>query len=173
VLVIHQSDAQLDRHGRLEQGHPRPQRPDRQGQGFHVTEAEAEAQLLDFLARYSAQRRGAHVRQHHRAGPPLSGEVHAQAGGVFSLPQSGCQHPEGAGQALAPEVYNAFKKQQKHTALADVHESIDELAHYREHFLQTGLMPELGENPNPCHNRRLRCFQLCAFCASPFTHRLN
>jgi oligoribonuclease len=35
-----------------------------------------------------------------------------------------------------PEVYSAFQKQQKHTALADVHESIDELLHYREHFLQ-------------------------------------
>ena len=35
-----------------------------------------------------------------------------------------------------PEVYSSFKKQQKHTALADVHESIDELAHYREHFIK-------------------------------------
>ena len=35
-----------------------------------------------------------------------------------------------------PEVFNAFKKAQKHTALADVHESIDELMHYREHFLK-------------------------------------
>jgi oligoribonuclease len=35
-----------------------------------------------------------------------------------------------------PEVHKAFKKQQKHTALADVHESIDELAHYRAHFLK-------------------------------------
>lgn len=35
-----------------------------------------------------------------------------------------------------PEVYSAFKKAQKHTALADVHESIEELAHYREHFLK-------------------------------------
>lgn len=35
-----------------------------------------------------------------------------------------------------PEVYNSFKKQQSHTALADVHESIDELSHYREHFLK-------------------------------------
>ena len=34
-----------------------------------------------------------------------------------------------------PEVYNSFKKAQKHTALADVHESIDELIHYRTHFL--------------------------------------
>lgn len=35
-----------------------------------------------------------------------------------------------------PEVYSAFKKQQKHTALADVHESIEELVHYRNHFLR-------------------------------------
>ena len=35
-----------------------------------------------------------------------------------------------------PDVYNGFRKQQKHTALADVHESIDELAHYREQFLK-------------------------------------
>ena len=35
-----------------------------------------------------------------------------------------------------PEVYASFKKRQLHTALADVHESIDELLHYREHFLK-------------------------------------
>ena len=35
-----------------------------------------------------------------------------------------------------PEVYSGFKKAQSHTALADVHESIDELLHYRQHFLR-------------------------------------
>ena len=39
-----------------------------------------------------------------------------------------------------PEVYKSFKKAQAHTALADVHESIDELVHYRTHFLR--LQPE-------------------------------
>ena len=34
-----------------------------------------------------------------------------------------------------PDVFNAFKKAQKHTALADVHESIDEMLHYKQHFL--------------------------------------
>ena len=34
-----------------------------------------------------------------------------------------------------PEVYKGFKKHGKHTALADIHESVDELAYYREHFL--------------------------------------
>jgi oligoribonuclease len=35
-----------------------------------------------------------------------------------------------------PEILPGFKKAQAHTALADIHESIDELAYYREHFLQ-------------------------------------
>ena len=34
-----------------------------------------------------------------------------------------------------PEILGGFKKAQAHTALADIHESIDELAYYREHFL--------------------------------------
>ena len=34
-----------------------------------------------------------------------------------------------------PGIIDGFKKAQKHTALADIHESIDELVYYREHFL--------------------------------------
>ena len=34
-----------------------------------------------------------------------------------------------------PSVLDGFKKAQAHTALADIHESIDELLHYRQHFL--------------------------------------
>lgn len=35
-----------------------------------------------------------------------------------------------------PEIYNGFKKDGKHEALADVYESINELRYYREHFLK-------------------------------------
>ena len=35
-----------------------------------------------------------------------------------------------------PAALEGFKKAQKHTALADIHESIDELIHYREQFLK-------------------------------------
>ncbi len=35
-----------------------------------------------------------------------------------------------------PEVYKGFKKKSRHTALADIYESIDELKYYREHFLK-------------------------------------
>ena len=34
-----------------------------------------------------------------------------------------------------PAVLEGFKKAQAHTALADIHESIDEMLHYRRHFL--------------------------------------
>jgi oligoribonuclease len=34
-----------------------------------------------------------------------------------------------------PSVLDSFKKAQAHTALADIHESIDELLHYRQHLL--------------------------------------
>ena len=36
----------------------------------------------------------------------------------------------------APAVLAGVKKAGTHTALADIHESIDELAHYRQTFLQ-------------------------------------
>jgi oligoribonuclease len=35
-----------------------------------------------------------------------------------------------------PEVYRAFEKKSRHEALADIYESIDELRHYRRHFIQ-------------------------------------
>ena len=38
----------------------------------------------------------------------------------------------------APDVAKAFSKESKHTALADVHEAIDELRHYRRHFILGG-----------------------------------
>jgi oligoribonuclease len=37
-----------------------------------------------------------------------------------------------------PELLGGFKKAQAHTALADIHESIDELAYYRQHWLSLG-----------------------------------
>lgn len=35
-----------------------------------------------------------------------------------------------------PQVYAGFKKASKHEALADIHESIEELKYYREHFIK-------------------------------------
>jgi oligoribonuclease len=38
-----------------------------------------------------------------------------------------------------PNVYKTFTKKNQHTALADILESIDELKHYRTHFLITAV----------------------------------
>ena len=38
----------------------------------------------------------------------------------------------------APDVAKSFSKESKHTALADVHEAIDELRHYRRNFILGG-----------------------------------
>ena len=35
-----------------------------------------------------------------------------------------------------PDIYRGFKKKGRHTALADIHESIEELKYYRTHFIQ-------------------------------------
>jgi oligoribonuclease len=40
------------------------------------------------------------------------------------------------GKRWKPEMVSGFKKAQKHTALADIVESIEELKYYREHFIK-------------------------------------
>ena len=35
-----------------------------------------------------------------------------------------------------PEVYRSFDKKSRHEALADIYESIEEMRHYRQHFIQ-------------------------------------
>ena len=40
-----------------------------------------------------------------------------------------------------PEVARSFAKRSAHTALADIRESIDELRHYREHFIGQAPLP--------------------------------
>lgn len=49
----------------------------------------------------------------------------------FSLPQHWISTLKELSKRWKPAAYSSFKKAQKHTALADVLESIDELAHYR------------------------------------------
>ena len=39
-------------------------------------------------------------------------------------------------QRWAPQVFEGVTKREKHLALEDIHESIDELRHYREHLLR-------------------------------------
>lgn len=136
VLVIHQSDALLDKMDAWNKGtHGRSGLIDKV-RAATMTEAQAEVAILEFVARYvpknTAPMCGNTIGQDRRFlvkyMPKLEAFFHYRNLDVSTLKE--------LAKRWRPEVYTAFKKQQKHTALADVHESIDELVHYRRHFLR-------------------------------------
>lgn len=138
VLVIHQGDEQLNKMDAWNKGtHGKSGLIDKV-KASSLTEAQAEAQILEFLARYvpkgATPMCGNTISQDRRFlvnyMPKLEAFFHYRNLDVSTLKE--------LAKRWRPEVYSAFKKQQKHTALADVHESIDELVHYREHFLKLG-----------------------------------
>lgn len=136
ALAIHQSDAQLDLMDAWNKGtHGRSGLTERV-RASTLTEADAEAQLLEFVSRYVPKQTspmcGNSIGQDRRFlvkyMPKLEAWFHYRNLDVSTLKE--------LSRRWRPEVYTSFKKRQLHTALADVHESIDELAHYREHFLK-------------------------------------
>lgn len=136
VLVIHQSDEQLDRMDAWNKGTHGRSGLIEKVKASTMTEEDAQAQILEFLSRYvpkgTTPMCGNTISQDRRFlvkyMPKLEAFFHYRNLDVSTLKE--------LARRWRPEVYSAFKKQQKHTALADVHESIDELAHYREHFLK-------------------------------------
>ncbi|MEY4364573.1 MAG: hypothetical protein RLZZ24_1925 [Pseudomonadota bacterium] len=136
VLVIHQSDELLNKMDAWNKGtHGKSGLIDKV-RASTLTEAQAEAQLIDFIKRYVSKAAspmcgntiGQDRRFLNKYMPKLEGWFHYRNLDVSTLKE--------LSRRWKPEVYNSFKKAQKHTALADVHESIDELAHYRTHFLK-------------------------------------
>lgn len=136
VLAIHQSEAQLDLMDAWNKGTHGKSGLTERVRASTVTEAEAEQQVLEFVARYvpkqSTPMCGNSIGQDRRFlvkyMPKLEAWFHYRNLDVSTLKE--------LARRWRPEVYTSFKKRQLHTALADVHESIDELAHYREHFLK-------------------------------------
>lgn len=136
VLVIHQSDAVLDGMDAWNKGtHGRSGLIDKV-KASTLDEAAAEQQLLEFIARYVP-----------RSGSPMCGNTIGQdrrflvkympkLEAFFHYRNLDVSTLKELAKRWKPAAYNAFKKQQAHTALADVHESIEELAHYRETFLR-------------------------------------
>ncbi len=136
VLVIHQSNEQLDKMDAWNKGtHGRSGLIDKV-KASTLSEAEAETQLIEFLSQYvpkgSAPMCGNSIGQDRRFlvkyMPKLEAFFHYRNVDVSTFKE--------LARRWRPEIHASFKKQQKHTALADVHESIDELLHYREHFLK-------------------------------------
>ena len=136
VIAVHQSDAQLDLMDAWNKGtHGRSGLTDRV-RASTVTEAQAEQQILDFVSRYvpkqSTPMCGNSIGQDRRFlvkyMPKLEAWFHYRNLDVSTLKE--------LARRWKPEAYTSFKKKQMHTALADVNESIEELAHYREHLFK-------------------------------------
>jgi oligoribonuclease len=136
VLVIHQSDAVLDGMDAWNKGTHGRSGLIEKVKASTLDEAAAERQLLEFIARYIPKNGspmcGNTIGQDRRFlvkyMPRLEAYFHYRNLDVSTLKE--------LAKRWKPAAFNAFKKQQAHTALADVHESIDELVHYRETFLR-------------------------------------
>ncbi len=136
VLVIHQPDEVLNAMDAWNQGTHGRSGLTAKVRASAVTEAQAEDEVLAFLRRYVGKGQsplcgntiGQDRRFLVRYMPRLEAFFHYRSIDVSTLKE--------LARRWRPEVMQAFKKRQLHTALADVHESIDELEHYRRHFIR-------------------------------------
>ena len=136
VLAVHQSDAALDAMDAWNKGtHGRSGLIDRV-KASRIDDASAQTQVIEFLKRYVPAGKspmcGNSICQDRRFlahyMPALESFFHYRNLDVSTLKE--------LARRWKPGVLDAFKKAQAHTALADIQESIDELLHYRQHFLQ-------------------------------------
>ncbi len=136
VLVIHQSDAVLNAMDAWNKGTHGKSGLVEKVRASALDEAQAEEEVLAFIRRYVPKHGsplcGNTVSQDRRFlvkfMPQLEAYLHYRCLDVSTLKE--------LAKRWRPDVFAAFKKRQMHTALADVHESIDELEHYRSHFLR-------------------------------------
>ena len=135
VFAIHQSDETLDKMDAWNKGtHGKSGLIDRV-KASTVDEAAASVATIAFLEQYVGKGKspmcGNSVCQDRRFlvnyMPTLEAFFHYRNLDVSTLKE--------LARRWKPAAMDGFKKAQAHTALADIHESIDELAHYREQFL--------------------------------------
>ena len=138
VLAVHQSDETLAAMDAWNTGtHGRSGLTDRV-KASRIDEADAERQVIDFLGQFVGKGKspmcGNSICQDRRflaaTMPALEAFFHYRNCDVSTLKE--------LARRWRPELIAGFKKAQAHTALADIHESIDELVYYREHFLKVG-----------------------------------
>ncbi len=136
VFAIHQSDAVLAGMDAWNTGtHGRSGLTDRVRVST-VDEGGAEREVIAFLERYVGKGKspmcGNSICQDRRflaaTMPALEAFFHYRNLDVSTLKE--------LARRWKPEILAGFKKAQAHTALADIKESIDELAYYRAHFLK-------------------------------------
>jgi len=136
VFVIHQSDALLDAMDKWNKStHTKSGLIDKV-KASSVTEADAQDQLLAFLAQHVPAGKsplcgntvGQDRRFMRRYMPKLEAFFHYRTVDVSTLKELALR--------WKPQVYKSFTKHSRHEALADIHESIEELKHYRSHFFK-------------------------------------
>ena len=136
VFAIHQSDETLDKMDAWNKGtHGRSGLIERV-KASTVTEAQAEVALIAWLKAYVPAGKspmcGNTICQDRRfmarGMPKLEAFFHYRNLDVSTLKEL-CKR-------WKPEIVAGFKKHQKHTALADILESVEELRYYREHFIK-------------------------------------
>jgi oligoribonuclease len=135
VFAVHQTDAVLDGMDAWNRGtHGRSGLTERV-RASTVDEAAAELAVIAFLQRYVPKGKspmcGNSICQDRRflarCMPTLEAFFHYRNLDVSTLKE--------LAKRWKPSALDGFKKAQAHTALADIHESIDELMHYRTHLL--------------------------------------
>jgi oligoribonuclease len=136
VLVIHQSEIQLAKMDKWNRNtHGRSGLTDKV-RASKLSANKAQEQLIDFIKHYVPKATsplcGNTISQDRRFlvryMPKFEAYLHYRNLDVSTLKE--------LAKRWAPAVYKGFKKKQKHTALADVHESIEELVYYRERLLK-------------------------------------
>lgn len=136
VYAIHQSDTVLNGMDAWNKGTHGKSGLIERVKASNITEAMAEDALIDFLIDYVPKGKspmcGNTICQDRRfmakTMPKLEAFFHYRNLDVSTLKE--------LARRWKPELIDGFKKLQKHTALADIMESIDELKYYREHFIR-------------------------------------
>ena len=135
VFAVHQTDETLDAMDAWNKGtHGRSGLIDRV-KASAVNEQQAETLVIDFLKQYvpsgKSPMAGNSICQDRRFlanyMPALESFFHYRNLDVSTLKE--------LARRWKPDIMAGFKKAQAHTALADIHESIDELVYYRQHLL--------------------------------------
>ena len=143
VLVVHQEDAVLDRMDAWNKGtHGKSGLIDKV-KASTLTEADVEAACLAFLKQYVkssiSPMCGNTIHQDrrfmNRYMPKLEAYFHYRNIDVSTIKEL-CKRWQ-------PEIAKGFSKQQAHTALADIIESVEELRYYREKL----FIPTVGDEP--------------------------
>ena len=137
VLVVHQPDEVMNAMDNWNKGtHGKSGLIDRV-KASQLSEADVEAQMLEFVKQYVPAKTspmcGNSICQDRRfmarSMPQLEAFFHYRNLDVSTMKE--------LAKRWRPGLSEGFKKANKHEALADIYESIDELKYYREHFIRS------------------------------------